>query len=144
MGHVQLPAWVYLIVIGATLVGVAIGRFPGLRMNRATIALAGATLLIVLGAISLEQAYAAVDLNIILLLFAMMVVNVNLSLAGFFQLVTSWVVRRAASPRVLLDHGAALNLRDEAGATPLELARAAGKTAAAALLAGRRKRAAKG
>ena len=102
MGHVQLPAWVYLIVIGATLVGVAIGRFPGLRMNRATIALAGATLLIVLGAISLEQAYAAVDLNIILLLFAMMVVNVNLSLAGFFQLVTSWVVRRAASPRVLL------------------------------------------
>ena len=45
--------------------------------------------------------------------------------------------------QVLLDHGAALNLRDEAGATPLELARAAGKTAAAALLGGRRKRAAK-
>ena len=36
--------------------------------------------------------------------------------------------------RVLLDHGARLDLGDESGATPLSLARTAGKTAAVRLL----------
>ncbi|GAB4151274.1 MAG: anion transporter [Candidatus Promineifilaceae bacterium] len=92
----------HFLVIIWTLVGVAIGRYPWLRMNRATIALVGATMLIVLGAISLEQAYAVVDPNIILLLFATMVINVNLSLGGFFRLATGWIVRWARSPRLLL------------------------------------------
>lgn len=89
-------------VIVITLVGVAVGRYPWLHMNRATIALVGATALIVMGAISLDQAYAALDLNTIILLFAMMVINVNLRLAGFFQLVAGWLARRARTPRALL------------------------------------------
>lgn len=93
---------VWLFVIVMTLMGVAIGRYPWLRMNRATIALVGATALMALGAIPLEQAYQAIDMNTILLLFAMMIMNVNLRLAGFFQWVTAWVVRRARSPRQLL------------------------------------------
>lgn len=89
-------------VIAVTLVGVAVGRYPWLRMNRATIALVGATVLVAIGAISLEKAYAAIDLNTITLLFAMMVINVNLRLAGFFQLVGHRVVRESRSPRLLL------------------------------------------
>ena len=84
------------------LIGVALGRYPGLRMNRATIALVGATSLVAVGAISLDEAYAALDLNTLVLLFAMMILNVNLRLAGFFALVTSWVIRWARSPRQLL------------------------------------------
>lgn len=91
-----------MLIIAITLVGVAIGRYPWLRMNRATIALAGATLLILVGAITLNQAYAALDLNILTLLFAMMVVNANLRMAGFFQLVTRQVIERARSSRQLL------------------------------------------
>jgi len=90
------------IVSVLTLVGVAIGRYPALKMNRATISLVGATLLVALGAISLEEAYQAVDWNTILLLFGMMVLNVNLRLAGFFQQVTVQVVRFARTPRRLL------------------------------------------
>jgi len=71
-------------------------------MNRATIALVGAVVLIVMGAISLEGAYQALDLNTLALLFAMMVINVNLRLAGFFQVVGRRVVRWAHSPRQLL------------------------------------------
>ena len=71
-------------------------------MNRATIALVGAASLLAIGAISLEQAYAALDLNTLLLLFAMMVLNVNLRLAGFFRLVSGWVQRWAGSARRLL------------------------------------------
>jgi Na+/H+ antiporter NhaD/arsenite permease-like protein len=94
--------WISLILIVLTLVGIAVGRIPGWRMNRATVALAGATALIALGAIHLEEAYAAVDLDTIVLLFGMMTLNVNLRLAGFFRLVTARVVGWARSPRQLL------------------------------------------
>lgn len=89
-------------VIVVTLVGVAVGRVPALKMNRATIALVGATFLMALGAITLEEAYLAVDWNTILLLFGMMVLNVNLRMAGFFHLVTAKVVNFARTPRQLL------------------------------------------
>ncbi len=92
----------WLLVIVLTLIGVAVGRYPWLRMNRATIALVGATMLIALGAIPLEEAYRAIDMNTLLLLFAMMILNVNLRLAGFFQWVTARVVKWARSPRMLL------------------------------------------
>jgi len=93
---------VSLLLIVLTLIGVAVGRYPWLRMNRATIALVGATGLILVGAISLDQAYAALDMNTIVLLFAMMVLNVNLRISGFFQIAVQQVVERANSPRKLL------------------------------------------
>lgn len=94
--------WVSLATLGLTLVGVALGSYPGLRMNRATIALVGATVVVVLGAMSLEQAYRAVDWSTILLLFSMMVLNINLRLAGFFRIVSAHVVGFARTPRQLL------------------------------------------
>jgi Na+/H+ antiporter NhaD/arsenite permease-like protein len=90
------------VIVVVTLVGVAIGRWPWLKMNRATIALVGATALIAIGVIPLEQAFRAIDWNTIVLLFAMMVLNVNLRIAGFFHRVTSGVVRLARTPRRLL------------------------------------------
>ena len=101
-GGAGVVYWVSLALIVATIIGVAIGRYPFLRMNRATIALAGATLLIVLGAISLEEAYAALDLDTLTLLFAMMILNVNLRRAGFFGVVGNWVAHFAHTPRQLL------------------------------------------
>ena len=94
--------WLSAGIVALTLVGVAVGRYPWLHMNRATIALVGATLLMALGVIPLDAAYRAVDWNTILLLFAMMILNVNLRLAGFFHLVTAQVVRFARTPRRLL------------------------------------------
>ncbi|MBP7149051.1 MAG: anion transporter [Acidobacteria bacterium] len=90
------------LVLLATLAGVAVGYYPRLRMNRATIAVAGAILLVVIDAIDLRRAYAAIDLNTIALLFALMILNVNFRLAGFFRLVAGLLVRWARSPRRLL------------------------------------------
>lgn len=93
---------IYLSIIVVTMIGVAVGRYPWLRMNRATIAIVGATALMALGAISPEQAYAHLDMDTLTLLFAMMVINVNLRLAGFFRLTNRYIVRWARSPRLLL------------------------------------------
>src|SRR5262245_23438649 len=98
----ELIFWPALALIVLTIIGVALGRYPWLRMNRATIALTGATFLIVIGAISLDQAYGALDLDPLTLLFAMMILNTNLRNAGFFQLVANRVVHWARTPRQLL------------------------------------------
>ncbi len=92
----------YALLILAIYAAIAIGQVPLLRMNRATIALAGAALLVVLGAISEHDALAALDMGTILLLGAMMVINVNLRLAGFFRFVGGRALRAAHSPRMLL------------------------------------------
>ncbi len=89
-------------LIGLTYLGVAFGGYPGLRMNRATIALVGAAALVALGLLPLESALTALDPNTLLLLFAMMVINAHLEVAGFFQRIAGWVVTRAHTPRVLL------------------------------------------
>ncbi|MBI5035614.1 MAG: hypothetical protein HZB51_34410 [Chloroflexi bacterium] len=89
-------------LIAITYLGVAVGEYPRLRMNRATIALVGAVALIVLGIIPFDVAGQSIDVDTILLLFAMMVVNVHLRLAGFFDFVSLRIVAVARSPRVLL------------------------------------------
>ncbi len=91
-----------VLVIVLTYAGVAIGQLPHLRMNRATIAIVGAAALLALGAISEQQAYDALDIGTLMLLFGMMVINVNLRMAGFFGLVGAAVLRLAKTPHALL------------------------------------------
>lgn len=89
-------------VVLFTYTGIAVGRVPGLRMNRATIALVGAAILIAIGAIDEKTAYASLDIGTVLLLAAMMVINANLRMAGFFVLVSMQVLRFARTPSGLL------------------------------------------
>lgn len=96
------PAWLTLVIVTLTYIGVAIGRWPWLHTNRATIALMGAALLLAAGSLTLEEAYAALDLDTLLLLFSMMVLNANLRLAGFFGLVAARILPRARDPKWLL------------------------------------------
>jgi Na+/H+ antiporter NhaD/arsenite permease-like protein len=110
-GHPQLFLAIYrkygfmlltALIVLFTYVGIAIGRVPYTRMNRATIALVGAMLLVLVGAISEEQALHSLDMGTILLLGAMMIINVNLRLAGFYDWVTFRTLRLARTPRLLL------------------------------------------
>jgi Na+/H+ antiporter NhaD/arsenite permease-like protein len=94
--------WISLIIILLTILGVALGSYPVLRMNRTTIALVGATSLIVIGAISLENAIQAIDFDTIILLFSIMVININFMLSGFFNLITSQILKLAKTPQRLL------------------------------------------
>jgi Na+/H+ antiporter NhaD/arsenite permease-like protein len=96
----MLPVYAALLIL--IFAGIAFGRVPGLRMNRATIALVGAALLILIGALTQEQAFEAIDLGTLVLLFSMMILNSALQIAGFFDWVGSGVLRLARSPRMLL------------------------------------------
>jgi Na+/H+ antiporter NhaD/arsenite permease-like protein len=80
----------------------AIGRVPGLSIDRAGIALVGGGLMVASGALPLEDAYRAIDLNTITLLLGVMIVVANLRLSGFFAVANVWVVERAKRPIFLL------------------------------------------
>lgn len=86
----------------ATYVAIAIGRMPGLRVDRAGAALIGAALMVGCGVLSLEDAYRAIDLDTITLLLGMMIVVANLRLSGFFRMVTGWAAGRARHSVLLL------------------------------------------
>jgi Na+/H+ antiporter NhaD/arsenite permease-like protein len=89
-------------VLGLTYLGLALGYLPGLRMNRATIALVGSAFLIALGVLNLQEAWDAIDATTIVFLLSMMVVNANLSYAGFFPQALSLLLRFTRSPLGLL------------------------------------------
>jgi Na+/H+ antiporter NhaD/arsenite permease-like protein len=90
-----------VIFVGSYL-ALAVGRIPGLNIDRAGIALVGAGLMVVSGALPLEDAYKAVDLDTITLLLGMMIVVANLRLSGFFAAATAWVERHSHRPSILL------------------------------------------
>src|ERR1700736_309403 len=90
-----------VIFVGSYL-ALAIGRIPGLSIDRAGIALVGAGLMVASGALPIEDAYKAVDLDTITLLLGMMIVVANLRLSGFFAIATTWVAEHASNPLVLL------------------------------------------
>jgi Na+/H+ antiporter NhaD/arsenite permease-like protein len=86
----------------ASYAALAIGKVPGLSIDRAGVALVGACLMVASGAMPLDDAYKAVDFDTITLLLGMMIVVANLRLSGFFALANAWVARRAHRPLVLL------------------------------------------
>ena len=89
-------------IFTASYLALAIGKVPGLSIDRAGIALVGACLMVASGALTPEDAYRAIDLDTITLLLGMMIVVANLRLSGFFALATIWVARRARRPLLLL------------------------------------------
>lgn len=93
---------VSLIIILITLYGIAVGRIPKFRMNRASIALVGAAALLLAGAIESVEAYRAIDMDTIVLLFSMMIINGNLRLSGFFKILSYKIVNFARTPFQLL------------------------------------------
>jgi Na+/H+ antiporter NhaD/arsenite permease-like protein len=102
--HLRVPpvAIAALIIFAATYLFVAVGRVPGLRLDRAGVALIGAALMVAVGALSPEDAYRAIDLDTLALLLGMMILVANLRVSGFFALSNGFIVRHARHPLTLL------------------------------------------
>ncbi|MFN4283021.1 MAG: SLC13 family permease [Alphaproteobacteria bacterium] len=85
-----------LAVFIATYIGMALGRWPGLAIDRTGIALIGAIVLIAAGALTLEGAAQSVDLPTLLLLFGLMIVSAQFAASGFYDGVAARVARMGA------------------------------------------------
>ena len=73
-----------VVVFAGSYLALALGKIPFLAIDRAGVALVGACLMVVAGALPLADAYKAVDLDTLTLLLGMMIVVANLRLSGFF------------------------------------------------------------
>jgi Na+/H+ antiporter NhaD/arsenite permease-like protein len=82
--------------------GMLLGRIPGLALDRAGVAWVGAVALITSGSVSVEQAWRAVDVRTLALLFGLMIVSAQFRLGGFYTFVTLRLARARVSPRGFL------------------------------------------
>jgi Na+/H+ antiporter NhaD/arsenite permease-like protein len=83
----------YIIFIGSYVV-FALGKFPGMNIDRPGAATIGAVLMVAFGIVGAREALASIDVATVVLLFSMMLIVGNLRLAGFFDWITEWIIRR--------------------------------------------------
>jgi Na+/H+ antiporter NhaD/arsenite permease-like protein len=95
-------AAVALAILALTYIGVAAGRIPGLRLDRAGIAFLGGAAMIALGPLSLDEAFRAIDFDTIALLVGMMIVVAHLKVSGAFRALGGFAIEHAHAPLVLL------------------------------------------
>jgi len=93
---------VRLAILAATYLLISVQQLPGLRLNRAASALLGAVAMVTIGRLPLAEAYAAVDMNVMVFLLGVLVLTAFLELGGFFEWAAGHVVAWAHSPRALL------------------------------------------
>jgi Na+/H+ antiporter NhaD/arsenite permease-like protein len=82
--------------------GMALGRVPGLAIDRTGVALLGLIVLLASGDLSLDEAGAAVDMPTIALLFALMILSAQFESSGFYNWVADRITHAAKNPRILL------------------------------------------
>jgi len=73
------------LLLGLTYLGFGLGYVPGLRMNRAAIAIVGSGFMVALGVVNLKTAWEAIDPSTIVFLLGMMIINSTLGASGFFS-----------------------------------------------------------
>lgn len=90
----------YVIFFASYLV-FAIGKFPGLKVDRTGAAIIGAVVMVAFRVLPSSDVLHSIDFNTIVLLFSMMLIVGNLHLVGFFEWNAEVVLRRL-DPRWLL------------------------------------------
>nr|WP_242512990.1 SLC13 family permease [Thalassospira povalilytica] len=80
----------------------ALGRWPGLAINRTGIAVIGALILLLAGAIDGDQALAAVDFATLSVLLTLMVLSSQYAASGFFDWIGDRIIHLDLTPRGLL------------------------------------------
>lgn len=94
----SLAAIVFVLVY----LGMALGRVPGLAVDRTGAALIGLIVLLASGDLTLDEAGRAVDMPTIALLFALMILSAQFELSGFYGWVAERVTHAARNPKTLL------------------------------------------
>jgi len=83
----------YAVFLGSYLV-FALGKFPGMKIDRPGAAIIGAVLMVAFRVVLPQNALHFIDFGTIVLLFSMMLIVGYLRLAGFFEWITELVLTR--------------------------------------------------
>src|SRR6266700_1197923 len=94
--------WLTMAWFTLTYAGLALGKLPGLRVDRTGIALVGAALVLATGGLTFGDAVAAIDFATLALLLGMMIVVAFLRLSGFFDRLAGRALARVRGPHDLL------------------------------------------
>jgi Na+/H+ antiporter NhaD/arsenite permease-like protein len=82
--------------------GIALGKIPGLVIDRVGVALLGAIAMVVFGVVTPEGAIKSIDLPTILLLYSLMIISAQLRLGGFYTWIALKIVPFYTHPRLFL------------------------------------------
>jgi Na+/H+ antiporter NhaD/arsenite permease-like protein len=91
-----------LVIFVITYLLIAIQQIPGIRINRPAASLMGAVAMVVIGGLPASEAYAAIDPNVLVFLFGVLLLTAYLDLGGFFEWTASRVIEHVRSARMLL------------------------------------------
>jgi Na+/H+ antiporter NhaD/arsenite permease-like protein len=97
--HAQQVA-AYIIFVASYLV-FAIGKFPGLKVDRPGAAIIGAVAMIACGVVRARDAIQFINFPTLVLLFSMMLIVGNLHLVGFFEWNAAFVLERLHPSQLL-------------------------------------------
>jgi len=100
--HQSLATTAILIIFGLTYLGIAVGRVPGLKIDRTGIALLGAIAIMVFSGLPTSEILSFVNWPTILLLFGFFVISAQLRLSGFFDKVATATSSRLDHPASFL------------------------------------------
>lgn len=90
------------VIFALTYVGMALGRVPGLRIDRSGIAMIAAVVLVAVGAIPANELADAIHFPTLLLMGGLMVLSARVGATGFYAAVAAWIARQAGRPMRLL------------------------------------------
>jgi Na+/H+ antiporter NhaD/arsenite permease-like protein len=95
---------IVLAIFVLTYLGLAIGRIPGLRLNRTGIALLGAIAMMIFSREPAGQVAASINWPTVLLLFGFFVLSAQLRLSGFYDVVAASISSRLSTPTRFLGY----------------------------------------
>ncbi len=96
--------WLVIGVFAVVYLGMALGRWPGLAIDRTGVAVIGAIALFVSGAVDGQAAFRFIDFPTIAVLFALMVIAAQFAASGFFEWIGTGIAHGRASQKILLFH----------------------------------------
>jgi len=89
---------IILTIFVVTYAGLAMGRIPGLKLNRVGIALLGAIAMMSFGHVTTKLAVDYINWPTVCLLFGFFVISAQLRLSGFYNLVAGGIAARLGHP----------------------------------------------
>jgi Na+/H+ antiporter NhaD/arsenite permease-like protein len=102
MGDSPRAAQAVLAIFTLTYVGIALGRVPGLKLNRTGIALLGAIAIMIFSGLPTTSVIGFINWPTVLLLFGFFVLSAQLRLSGFFDEVANAISARLGQPAQFL------------------------------------------